>query len=97
MKKMIVVLSTVIMPYQAMASGSVLINGKEIKSQNDLHTMISKQLNFPNNYAKNLDALYDTLSTDFTGQTVIKIKSANILRSKHAAGAICLTKGLLAS
>ncbi|MBY0413430.1 MAG: barstar family protein [Bdellovibrionales bacterium] len=82
MKSAIVAVSAMMMSFQVLASGSVLINGKEVKSQEDLHGMFAKQLNFPANYGKNLDALYDTLSTDSSGQAVIKIKSLSILKSK---------------
>lgn len=82
MRNAMMALGGMLMSFQVMASGSVLINGKEIKSQDHLHTILAKQLNFPNHYGKNLDALYDMLSTDFSGQTVIKIKFVSILKSK---------------
>lgn len=82
MKKTAIALGGILMSFQLLASGSALINGKEIKSQDHLHTILAKQLNFPSHYGKNLDALYDTLSSDFSGQTIIKIKSIGILKSK---------------
>jgi ribonuclease inhibitor len=82
MRNAIIACSAMMMSFQVMASSSVLINGKEVKSQDDLHKMIAKQLNFPNNYGKNLDALYDVLSTENSGQVVFKIKSVSILKSK---------------
>lgn len=82
MRAAIVAASAMLMSFQVLASGSVLINGKEVKSQDDLHKMIAKQLNFPTTYGKNLDALYDTLSMDNSGEAVIKIKSLSILKSK---------------
>lgn len=85
MRNTMVGLGAMLMSFQLMASGSVLINGKEIKSQDHLHTMLAKQLNFPNYYAKNLDSLYDVLSTDFSSQTIIKIKFLSILKSKLGA------------
>jgi len=33
-------------------------------------------------YARTVDSLYDTLSTDYTGETVIKIKHVSILKAK---------------
>jgi ribonuclease inhibitor len=85
MRNTMVALSGMLMSFQVLASGSVLINGKEVKSQDHLHTMLAKQLNFPSHYGKTLDSLYDVLSTDYGGQTIIKIKSLGILRSKLGA------------
>ena len=85
MRNTMVALGGMFMSFQVLASGSVLINGKEVKSQDHLHSLLAKQLNFPNHYGKNLDSLYDVLSTDYGGQTVIKIKSLSILRSKLGA------------
>jgi ribonuclease inhibitor len=82
MRNAFVALSGILMSFQVMASGTALINGKEVKSQDHLHTMLAKQLNFPTHYGKNLDSLYDILSTDFGGQTIIKIQSLSILISK---------------
>lgn len=82
MKNAMIALGGLLLSFQVMASGSVLINGKEIKSQDHLHTTLARELNFPKNYGKNLDALYDTLSTDYSGQTIIKIKFVSILKSK---------------
>lgn len=85
MKKAIVALGGILMSFQLMASGTALINGKEVKSQDHLHTMLAKQLNFPNYYGKNLDALYEILSNDHSGQTIIKIKFLAILKNKIGA------------
>lgn len=82
MRNAVIAASSMLMSFQLFASGSVLINGKEVKSQDHLHTILAKELNFPAHYAKNLDALYDVLSMDYSGQTIIKIKSLSILRSK---------------
>ena len=82
MRNAMVALGGMLMSFQVLASGSALINGKEVKSQDHLHSLLAKQLNFPSHYGKTLDSLYDTLSTDFGGQTIIKIKSLSILRAK---------------
>ena len=85
MRKRMIALGGMLMSFQLLASGSILINGKEIKSQDHLHTLFAKQLNFPTSYGKNLDALYDVLSADVSGQTMIKFKSLSILKSKLGA------------
>ena len=85
MKTAVVVCLSMLMSFQVMASGTALINGKEVKSQDDFHTKLAKQLNFPKYYGKNLDALYDILSTDLGNQNIIKIKHLSILKSKLGA------------
>lgn len=71
-----------ILSFQVMASGSVLIDGKEIKTKDQLHAIIAKNLNFPTYYGKNLDALNEILSSDFTGDSIVKIKHVNLLKAK---------------
>lgn len=85
MRSALVAIGGLLMSFQLMAAGSVLINGKEIKSRDHLHTYLAKQLNFPTYYGKNLDSLYDVLSSDYKAQTVIKIKFVSILKSKLGA------------
>lgn len=82
LNKAVVALGGLLLSYQVMASGSVLINGKEIKSREQLHILLAKQLSFPGYYGKNLDSLYDVLSSDFTGDNIIKIKHVNMLKAK---------------
>lgn len=85
MKSAFIALSGLLMSFQLMASGSVLISGKEIKSRDHLHTFLAKQLNLPTYYGKNLDSLYDVLSADYASQTIIKIKFLSILKSRLGA------------
>lgn len=80
--KAMVALGGILLSFQVMASGSVLINGKEIKSREQLHTLIAKQLGFPGDYGRNLDSLYDVLGSDFSGANIIKIKHLNLLKAK---------------
>jgi ribonuclease inhibitor len=67
---------------QVMAAGTVLIEGKELKNRDEMHALVAKNLKFPTYYLKTLDSLYDILSTDFTGDTIIKFKHINILKAK---------------
>jgi ribonuclease inhibitor len=46
---------------------SCTIDGKRIKSIDDMYDELSRQLNFPPHFGRNLDALYDVLSTDLAG------------------------------
>ena len=85
MKTAIAVGVSMLMSFQIMASGSALINGKEIKTQLDFHTELAKQLNFSKTYGKNLDSLYYALITGSENQNIIKIKHLSILKSKLGA------------
>ena len=83
-RKVIIAMSSLLLSFQLMASSSnsAMINGKEIKTREQLHLLLAKQLGFPHYYAKNADALYDTLSSDFSGDSIIKIKHVNLLKVK---------------
>ncbi|KHD35862.1 barnase inhibitor [Clostridium acetobutylicum] len=48
----------------------VTIDGKEFKDKENLHRILKKELNFPEYYGKNLDALWDCL----TGETKMPLK-----------------------
>ncbi|MGZ3787426.1 MAG: barstar family protein [Bacteriovorax sp.] len=72
----------VLLSFQAMASSSVLISGKEIKNREHMHELLAKQLNVPRLYNKTLDSLYDVLSTDFSKESIVRIKYINILKAK---------------
>ena len=50
----------------------VFIDGKKINSKQQLHTYFADEMNFPEWYGKNLDALYDCV-TDITEETEIEI------------------------
>lgn len=80
--KAVLAISGFWLSFQVMASGSISINGKDIKTREDLHSLLAKQLNLPSSYARNMDSLYYMLSTDFTGNNIIKIKHVNSLKAK---------------
>ncbi len=46
---------------------SCTINGKNIKTIDDVYDQLASQLEFPNHFGRNLDALYDVLTTDIPG------------------------------
>lgn len=50
----------------------VVIDGKKITSKQMLHTYFADEMNFPEWYGKNLDALYDFL-TDTNEETEIEL------------------------
>lgn len=64
------------------ASGTAVINGKAIKTREELHTTLATSLKFPKFYGKNLDALYDTLVADTSGESIIRVKNLSILRAR---------------
>lgn len=80
--KAMVALGGILLSFQVMASGSVNIDGKEIKTRDQLHTLLAKQLHFPGFYGRTIDSLYDILSTDYSGDNIIKIKHLNLLKAK---------------
>ncbi len=44
-----------------------ILPGKEIRSLDDLYDEFTKRLPFPDYFGRNLDALWDVLSTDIEG------------------------------
>lgn len=50
----------------------VVIDGKKITSKQMLHTYFADEMNFPEWYGKNLDALFDSL-TDINEETEIEL------------------------
>ncbi len=43
------------------------LSGKSIHSMGDFYTEIARQLKFPEHFGRNLDALWDVLTTDIGG------------------------------
>ncbi|MGA3086711.1 MAG: barstar family protein [Thermodesulfobacteriota bacterium] len=60
------------------------LNGKTIRSLDDLYDRISILINLPEHFGRNLDALWDVLSTDVEGPFEIIWKNAN--DSKRSMG-----------
>ena len=46
------------------------------------HHLIAKKLNFTQGYTKSSESLYDILSSDFRGDSIIKFKHLSILKAK---------------
>ena len=82
LKKALLALGGMHLSFQVMASGSVLIDGQEMKNREQLHTVFARQLNFPHFYGKTLESLYDNLASDYSGGSIIKIKHVNLLKAK---------------
>ena len=54
---------------------TVILDGNEIISMSDIHNLFAGELDFPQWYGKNLDALYDCLS-DVTEEVEITIENS---------------------
>ena len=59
----------------------IVLNGKEIISEQALHELLSQALDFPGWYGNNLDALFDCL-TDITDKTEILLTESDDLIAK---------------
>lgn len=53
------------------------LNGRMVRSLDDLYDQISSQLSLPEHFGRNLDALWDVLSTDVEGPFEIAWKHAD--------------------
>ncbi len=60
------------------------LNGQGIRSLDDFYDEISRQLSLPAYFGRNLDALWDVLSTDVEGP--VEITWRNARSSKQAMG-----------
>ena len=54
-----------------------MLNGKTIRSLDDLYDQLSTGLSLPKHFGRNLDALWDFLSTDVEGSFEIVWKHAD--------------------
>lgn len=61
---------------------TILIDGKKIQSLNELHEFLAKLKFFPSYYGKNLDALWDVLTTYIEGPIYIIWKSHELSKNK---------------
>ncbi len=53
------------------------LSGKKIRSLDDLYDQLSTRLDLPEHFGRNLDALWDVLSTDVEGPFEIEWKCAD--------------------
>lgn len=56
----------------------IILDGQEMTNKKRLHDYLTEQLNLPDYYGRNLDALKDCLTTDFTPQTIEIIDASTI-------------------
>lgn len=59
----------------------IIIDGEVIENLNDIHYILKSELNFPEYYGMNLDALHDCL-TDLNEDVQIDLLSTDMLSEK---------------
>lgn len=62
----------------------IIIDGKHVNNINQLHDILKKELNLPDYYGKNFDALWDCLTGWVTLPLIIEWK--NFQKSKNNLG-----------
>ncbi len=76
------ILLTMIISMHSFASGTAVVNGNEIRTKEQLHNVLQKSLDFPKYYGRTLDSLFDVLSTDYSGETIIRLQNVSILKKR---------------
>ena len=82
MKKAIIAIVMIMVSINSFATGTVLINGRSIKSKDDLQLALIKNLNLPKYNGKSLESLSDYLVMDSNGEYIIKVKNVEILKAR---------------
>lgn len=49
----------------------IIIDGKDCTSKEKTHLLLKEKLDLPSYYGENLDALWDSLSSDFTERMIV--------------------------
>ena len=62
----------------------VVIQGSKVTDKNILHQILKQELNLPNHYGENLDALWDCLTTDI--KLPLTIEWIGFQKSKELLG-----------
>lgn len=68
----------------------IILDGKEMSDKAAAHKYIKKQLDFPDYYGENLDALWDLLSTTSTSITIYLINEHEIINNLGEYGNLLL-------
>ncbi|TWH79342.1 barstar family protein [Sedimentibacter saalensis] len=68
----------------------IILDGKEMIDKTAAHKYIKKQMNFPDYYGENLDALWDLLSTTSTSTTIYLINEHEIINNLGEYGNLLL-------
>jgi len=68
----------------------VVINGTSIESIEEAHLQIQKNFRFPDYYGKNLDALYDLLSTEDRRTRILFFDTKGLVKKLGKRGEMLL-------
>jgi len=63
-----------------------VINGTKVASMEEIHDCVKQSLGFPSYYGKNLDALYDLLSTEDRPTLVLVFDSKSLSKGLGSKG-----------
>lgn len=55
----------------------IFLNGRQMKNKDQLHDYLKEKLELPDYYGKNLDALWDLLTTDDRERKIIFVYAAD--------------------
>ncbi|MET3651789.1 barstar family protein [Dyella japonica] len=73
---------------------NVSIDGAFIRSEADFHAVLAEELGLPSHYGRNLDAMWDVLSTDVERPVVLVWKNSR-LSSDALGGKFAQIVGIL--
>ena len=71
----------------------IVIDGRAVRSMEDIHSRLKTELSFPHWYGNNLDALHDCL-TELAGETCIEIFRPELLAETLGSGYVRLCRVL---
>ena len=74
---------------------NVSIDGASVRSEADFHAVLVEKLGLPSHYGRNLDAMWDVLSTDVERPLVLVWKNSK-LSSDALGGKFAQIVGILA-
>lgn len=68
----------------------IILDGKEMSDKAAAHKYIKKQMNFPDYYGENLDALWDLLSTTSTSISIYLINEQEMINNLGEYGGLLI-------
>lgn len=80
--KFLIISALLAMSFNCLAKGNVLIDGKKIKTREDMQHLLEKQLQLPLNSGRDLNVVYDELLSDLKSESIVRLKHVASLRSK---------------
>jgi len=80
--KSFIAILTLIFSIGCFAKGNVFIDGKKIKTREDMQRLLEKQMQLPANAGKDLDAIYAELLSESKSASVVRLKHLDSLKRK---------------